>query len=230
MVASGGGPNASEVNGFVFKADIKKYFQSVDHGVLMGILAKRIKDKDVLWLIRKILDNHDAGTPGRGMPLGNWTSQFFANVYLNELDQYVKHNLRIKCYIRYVDDFVILHRSKDVLRGYKGEIERFLKGLKLDLHPQKCKIIPLSKGVDFLGFRIFYHHKLLRRKNIWKFKRKIGKEMISYGQGLSSAWQVLDSFNGWIAYAMHANTFQLRARMRSELQRRLLTKSHQTFK
>ena len=103
------------------------------------------------------------------MPLGNLTSQFFANVYLNESDYFIKHKLKVKYYIRYVDDFVILYESKEQLEKWKEEIDKFLKEkLKIELHTQKSRIIHLSKGVDFVGFRNFYHHKLLRKRNIIK--------------------------------------------------------------
>ena len=98
------------------------------------------------------------------MPLGNLTSQFFANIYLNELDKFVKHKLKAKYYLRYVDDFVILHSSKTHLKIWKNKINNFLnEKLKLELHPEKSRIIPLSKGIDFVGFRNFYYYKLLRK-------------------------------------------------------------------
>ena len=100
------------------------------------------------------------------MPLGNLTSQFFANVYLNELDFFVKHKLKIKYYIRYVDDFVVLHYSKQQLKIWKEKMNQFLKNeLKLELHPEKSKIVLLGGGVDFVGFRNFYQFKLLRKRN-----------------------------------------------------------------
>ncbi|MDO8563926.1 MAG: RNA-directed DNA polymerase [Nanoarchaeota archaeon] len=117
-----------------------------------------------------------ANNLGKGMPLGNLTSQFFANIYLNELDQFVKHNLKAKYYLRYVDDFIILNESKRQLEIWKVKIENFLRdNLKLTLHPQKSKIIPLSKGIDLVGFRNFYHFQLIRKRNIRKVVRKIEK-------------------------------------------------------
>ena len=108
------------------------------------------------------------------MPLGNLTSQFFANVYLNELDYFVKHKLKAKFYIRYVDDFVILHNSKDQLKKWKVDINKFLRDkLKLELHTQKSRIISLSRGIDFVGFRNFWYYKLLRERNIRKMYLKI---------------------------------------------------------
>jgi len=138
---------------YVLKADIKHYFQEVDHEKLLDIIKRRITGEKIIWLIEQILNNYKSE---KGMPLGNLTSQFFANVYLNELAQFVKHKLRAKCYIRYVDDFVILHNSKEQLNIWKSEINRFLKEkLELELHPNKSQILKLKKGIKFLGFRIF---------------------------------------------------------------------------
>jgi len=126
--------NAKDSNmvvGYALKADIKHYFSTVDHGVLMEILGKKIKDERVLRLIKRVLDGYETNMHGKGMPLGNMTSQFFANVYLNELDHFVKHTLKAKYYIRYVDDFVILHRSKEKLLSYKWMISNFLARLKI---------------------------------------------------------------------------------------------------
>lgn len=201
------------VYGFCLKADIKHYFQEVNHNILINILSRKIKDEKVIWLIRQILNNlPETRSPPpqqdkKGMPLGNLTSQFFANVYLNELDYFVKHTLKAKYYIRYVDDFVILHNSKAQLSVWKEEIERFLKEkLKLELHPQKSKIIPLSKGIDFVGFRNFYHFKLLRTRNI----RKIDAKILDYNEGKISKEKILEIFQGWNAYAKWANSFKLR--------------------
>lgn len=116
------------------------------------------------------------------MPLGNLTSQFFANVYLNELDYFVKHKLKAKYYIRYVDDFVIQHNSREQLSIWKEEINKFLKEeLKLELHQEKSRIIPLSRGIDFVGFRNFYYYKLLRKRNYTIYKNsKTSTDNIKY--------------------------------------------------
>ena len=146
----------------------------------------------------------------KGMPLGNLTSQFFANVYLNELDYFIKHQLKAKYYIRYVDDFIILHESKEQLEEWKLQIGEFLiNRLKLELHPQKSKIISLSRGVDFVGFRNFWHYKLLRKRNIRKMLKIIGK----YKNGEFSKEKMLESFQGWNAYAKWANTLNLRKKV-----------------
>jgi retron-type reverse transcriptase len=136
--------NSNQIKGYVLKADVRHYFQEVNHEILLKIISIKIKDERVLELIGKILVNGQE-KEGIGMPLGNLTSQFFANIYLNELDYFVKHKLKAKYYLRYVDDFMILHENKEQLEIWKEEIQRFLQdNLKLELHPEKSKIIPLS--------------------------------------------------------------------------------------
>ena len=137
--------NRNQVQGYVFKADISHYFDNVDHEILINIIKRKIGDGKLIWLIRKVLNNFNSPIKGKGMPLGNYTSQFFANVYLNGLDYFVKHELKAKYYIRYVDDFVILHRSKKRLEYFKKRIIEFLKEIKLEPHSEKSDIIPLQK-------------------------------------------------------------------------------------
>jgi len=122
--------NNNQIKGYCFKADIKHYFQEVNHNILLDIIKRKITDERVLWLIKRILDNNNSSNLGqiKGMPLGNLTSQFFANVYLNELDYFVKHKLKAKYYIRYVDDFVILHSSREQLLSWGGGDKRFSSG------------------------------------------------------------------------------------------------------
>ena len=195
---------------FCFKADIKHYFQEVDREVLLNILKRKISDEKVILLIKNILSYNALSLSekflSKGMPLGNLTSQFFANVYLNELDQFIKHKLRAKFYLRYVDDFVILHSSKSQLEIWKNQIDNFLKEkLKLELHPDKSKIISLSKGIDFVGFRNFYHYKLLRKRNIKNMKRKI--EL--FNQRDISQEKFSEIFQGWNAYAKWGDSYNL---------------------
>lgn len=187
---------------YVLKADVSHYFDEVKHEVLISILRRKIMDEKLIVLINKVLKNHSEKV---GMPLGNMTSQFFANVYLNELDQFVKHTLKAKYYIRYVDDFVILHQDKKILEDYKHKIDLFLRErLKLRLHPNKCKILLLKRGILFLGYRIFSFHRLLRKSNVRNMLRQTMK------RDYDSLCEYLE---GWIAYAKHANTFNLRNRI-----------------
>jgi len=201
--------NKNYVAGFCLKADIKHYFQEVNHDVLLNIISKKIKDEKSIKLIKKVLKNGEV-REGTGMPLGNLTSQFFANIYLNELDYFIKHKLKAKYYIRYVDDFVILHKSKIQLKIFEIGINKFLKEmLKIELHPQKSKVIPLSKGLDFIGFRNFYHFRLLRKRNI----RKINLNLCEFTQGKISKEKMFEIFQGWNAYAKWANTYNLRKKL-----------------
>jgi len=168
---------------YILKADIKNYFDTVNHNLLMKRLKKRIHDERIMSLIKVILDNHQSKRENKGIPLGNLTSQFFANVYLDVLDQFVKHKLRVKYYLRYVDDFVILHQSKTALEEYKKRINLFLNNeLDLKLHPEKSQVLRLEKGIGFLGFRIFYYHKILVKKNMRKFDNILNNFLIKAGE------------------------------------------------
>ena len=209
--------NNNMVFGYALKADIRHYFDSVDHEVMMQIIERKIKDKKVLWLMRKILDNHNCKVAGKGMPIGNLTSQFLANVYLNELDYFVKHKLKARYYIRYVDDFVILHSSRERLEIYKGKISDFLKTIKLELHPEKSKVVSLHAGVKLLGFRVFYEYKLLKKSNIRKMENRIEHFTEMYKDGIIEKAEIFESMEGWHAYAMHANTYKLRRVMMKKL-------------
>jgi retron-type reverse transcriptase len=195
---------------YVLKADIKQYFESVNHEVLLGIIRKKIKDDKVILLIKIILQNYKNDDKDKGMPLGNLTSQFFANVYLNELDYFIKNKLFIKSYIRYVDDFVIISENKKELQSYKKSINEFLETLGLELHPDKSKIIGLEKGVGFLGFRIFYYFKLLKNSNLQQFKRKLELFKKQFNGNLKDYDSIYASMEGWLAYTKTANTYGLR--------------------
>lgn len=206
-------------SGHIFKADIKRYFWEVNHMILFNIIKRKIKDKEVILLIKKILKNHNSTILGKGMPLGNLTSQFFANVYLNELDYFVKHTLKARYYIRYVDDFVIFHKNKTVLLYYKDEISKFLKKeLKLELHPEKTKIFPLFKGVTFLGFRVFYFYKLLKKSNHRRILKRV-EEFKEYSENEFSKKKILLSISGWEGYCKIGGkgTYNLRKNLKKEI-------------
>lgn len=237
------------ISGFALKCDIRHYFETVDHEILLSILGRRIKDAELLWLIQVILKNHKTDTPGkgivksperfgelsakpkpagrRGMPLGNLTSQFLANVYLSELDYFVKHELRAKYYIRYVDDFVILERNRVLLEAYMERIDSFLKReLKLELHPEKSKIIPIRSGITLLGFRVFLRYRLLKRSNqsrIWKRLRRFRERL---DRDETTKKHVLLSMAGWEGYAKMANTYKLRKRVWNEVNSMVRPKHH----
>lgn len=178
---------------YYLKFDISKYFYRVNHAVLMDILSRRIRDPDMLWLLDRIINSETRKfglPPGMspenctsemwlsdvGMPIGNLTSQLFANVYLNELDQFVKHKLKAKKYVRYMDDGVILSDSKTQLAEYLGQIALFLsEKLRLELN-KKTRIAPCDSGIEFVGYRIWPTHRIL--------KRQTARRMMRYAKGL----------------------------------------------
>jgi retron-type reverse transcriptase len=148
---------------WILKCDIKKFFASIDHEILLEMLSAYIPDKNILLLLQEVIKSFNSGIPGKGLPLGNLTSQLFCNIYMNELDQYVKHKLKAKYYLRYADDFVFFSTSKDELLNIIPQIALFLEErLKLRLHPDKVFIKTLASGVDFLGWTHFPHHRVLR--------------------------------------------------------------------
>ncbi len=147
---------------WVLKCDIRKFFASIDQKTLFAILKSHGLDANPIWLLQNVISSFHT-EHGKGLPLGNLTSQLLVNVYMNEFDQWVKHRLKGQYYIRYADDFVLMHTDKAVLEEYLNQISFFLKdNLKLDLHPNKVSITTLASGVDFLGWVHFPHHRVLR--------------------------------------------------------------------
>ena len=162
---------------WILKCDIKKFFASINHNILLEILTPRIQDENILWLLRQVVESFNAiDFVGVGLPLGNLTSQLFANIYLNEFDQFVKHRIKAKFYIRYADDFVILSENKTWLDEILPRIKNFLQDeLKLEIHPDKIFIKTLASGIDFLGWVHSPNHRVLRTstkrrmfKNLWE--------------------------------------------------------------
>jgi len=145
---------------FGLKCDIKKFFDSINHDILYGLIAKKIKDKNVLLLVDILIKSYEPG-----LPLGNVTSQLFANIYMNELDQFVKHKLKQKYYMRYSDDFIILSRNRKELVDLIVPIQQFLDSkLSLSLHPNKTIIRKFIQGFDWLGYVVLPNHRVIRTK------------------------------------------------------------------
>jgi RNA-directed DNA polymerase len=149
---------------WILKCDIRKFFASIEHRALLEILEQYIPDQKILLLLQEIIESFSStGQPGIGLPLGNLTSQLFVNIYMNEFDQFVKHKLKAKYYIRYADDFVIVSSNRDWLEIILPEIRNFLwNRLHLSLHPDKVSIRTLASGEDFLGWVHFSDHRVLR--------------------------------------------------------------------
>ncbi|MEK7077311.1 MAG: reverse transcriptase domain-containing protein [Patescibacteria group bacterium] len=147
---------------WVLKCDIQKFFASIDQEKLMRIIGRHIPERDMLWLLQKVVGSFESA-PGKGLPLGNLTSQLFVNIYMNEFDQFMKHRLKATQYIRYADDFVILSHDRPWLIHLLLHISAFLRDqLKLELHPGKVSITTLTSGIDFLGWVHFSDHRVLR--------------------------------------------------------------------
>lgn len=161
---------------YVLKCDVKKFFYSINHNILFNLISREINDIQVLNLVKVIIGSFCV-ISGKGLPLGNVTSQLFANIYLNELDQFVKHVLKEKYYIRYCDDFVIVNENKKYLQEIVRLLDNFLMfNLRLYLHPQKIEIRKLSQGIDFLGHVTLPHHRVLRTKTKKRIFKKLNKE------------------------------------------------------
>lgn len=159
---------------WVLKCDVRKFFASVDQSTLIKILEENIQDEGILWLLRRVISSFSSTKEGVGLPLGNLTSQLLVNIYLNELDQFIKHKLKIKNYIRYADDFVVLNEDRDYLIQLIPKIANFLdQKLKLKLHPDKVFIKTLASGVDFLGWVHFFDHRFLRTATKKKMFRNL---------------------------------------------------------
>lgn len=188
---------------YYLKTDIKSYFASIDHATLFSLVRRRIADRDVLDLVELILGSyHD--TPGAGIPLGNLTSQLFANVYLHELDMYVKHVLRCRHYIRYMDDFVLLHPSKRQLWEWRDAIAEFLASMHLQLHPRKQVVASTNSGIDFLGYVVFSDHIRLRNRNI----HRVYERMRRIEEGTFPR-DPMASIMSWMGYSIHADAYRL---------------------
>jgi len=181
---------------FILKCDIRKFFANIDHQTLKTILSKTVFDTDILWLLDTVIDSFETPNPiyaiaemKKGLPLGNLTSQLLVNIYMNEFDQFVKRELKVKYYIRYADDFVILQNDKIYLETILPKISQFLEEkLKLQLHPDKVFIKTLASGTDFLGWVHFPRHRVLRtttkRRMFKNLQKNYSKETIASYLGM----------------------------------------------
>lgn len=212
---------------YVLKCDIRKYFPSIDHAILKTLLRRKVGCPRTLTLLETIIDGSnpqdeindwfpgdDLLTPlerRRGLPIGNQTSQFFANVYLDPLDHFVKESIGCRRYIRYVDDFVILEDDKATLHDTLSALEAFLaERLRLRVHPRKRFVSPVTCGVDFLGYQVFPTHRRLRPVSGYRFARRLRKMAHKVSQGRMEFHKVRQRVASWIGHARHADTWGLR--------------------
>jgi retron-type reverse transcriptase len=207
---------------YVLKCDVAQYFASLDHAVLLDLIARKIKCKPTLALIRQIVDHSPPSEPcdwyfpgdtlftpyerRRGIPLGNQTSQFFANVYLDPLDQYLTRVLRVPAYCRYVDDFVVFGATKDQLKSTRDQITSELDKLRLRLHPAKSRIHQTKDGFRFLGWRLFPTHRRLCRENVARARRRLHNDLEMLQDGAISMEEFRCRLMAWIGHAKHGDT------------------------
>lgn len=211
---------------YVLKCDLVHFFPNIDHAVLQAQLRRVIADEDTLWLADQIL-NSGAGIharepayfPGddlfaalrpRGLPIGNQTSQFWANVYLNPLDHFVKRDLKCGGYVRYVDDFLLFAPDKPTLHAWKKAIIDYAASLRLTLHEPEAAVFPVNTGIPFLGWRVYPDHLRLKRRNGVAFQRRYAGLLSDLAAGWITLEQVQVSVQGWIAHVAHGDTWGLR--------------------
>ena len=201
-------------NGYVLKCDIRKYFDNIDHRILREKLRK-FPDEQVKELMFRFLDAYH-GESGKGIPLGNQSSQWFALYYLDSIDRLVKEKLRIKWYTRYMDDFILIHPDKAYLKSCLEEIRRAAAELSLELN-EKTQIFPLSQGVDYVGFRFYLTEtgkvvRRLRSSNKRRFKRRLQHFRRAYAAGEIGTEEINRSLASYMGHLSHGNTWHMRKR------------------
>jgi retron-type reverse transcriptase len=213
---------------YVLQCDVRQFFPSIDHAILKNEFARLIRDEKVLWLCDQILksgegvlaeeyemtwfekdDLFSVNRP-RGLPIGNLTSQFWANVYLNGFDHFVKRDLRCPAYVRYVDDFVLFSNDKRELSNCRSAIIQTLAELRLTLHEESAQVYPARAGIPFLGFRIFPDHRRVKRRKVVHFRRKLRRLLKNYSVGGLSFETLNASVQGWINHVRYADSWGLR--------------------
>jgi RNA-directed DNA polymerase len=218
---------------YALKMDVQRYFPSIDHALLKQKLRSYLKDQKLLTLLDRIIDSSrcepeqwvyfpgdDLFTQAErpvGIPIGNLTSQFFANLYLDDFDHFVKEQLKVKAYLRYVDDMVLLDNDKSRLADWRYECRNHLEKDRLKLHPRKAHISPVCLGIDLPGYRVLPEQRRLRNDNGYRFIRKLRRLAAGYAQGRLD-WQDIDpAVQSWIGHAKQADTQGLRERSFSEI-------------
>jgi len=215
---------------FVLKADVAQFFPSIDHSVLDGLLSRHIACRSTLELCRRIMASGDgilrseyrlqlfpgddlfAALRPRGLPIGNLTSQFWANVYLNRVDTLLQRELRLP-HVRYCDDLLVFANDKATLWAAQEALAQQMAMLRLTLHPVKTRLYQFDEGVEFVGYRLFRTHRRLRRVNVRQFVTRLRRQQHAYRRGELSAERVRASLRSWIAHASHADTYRLRSRL-----------------
>lgn len=200
---------------YYLKCDIRKFFESIDHAVLKRLLRRVFKDEKLLTLLDIIIDHRVPGTAtGRGLPIGNLTSQHFANFYLGELDHFIKDRHGVRGYVRYMDDFISFSNDKESLRVLLADIDRFVtEELKLELKESVTTLAPVTEGVPFLGFRIFTGIIRIKRENLVRMNQKIKKKEKLYLKGQITERNLIQSVSSIVAHVSHVNSLAARRKI-----------------
>jgi len=218
---------------YVLQCDIRQYFPSIDHAILKAILRRKIKCRDTLWLIDRIIDgSNPQGGDGeyflgdelltpierrRGLPIGNLTSQFFANMYLSGFDHVVKEQIKARQYLRYVDDFALFSDDADFLAEARLQLERHLAALRLKLHPVKSQLFETKVGVNFVGFRVLPDRLRVRASNLRRARHRSRQLQQMFRSGELSLPDLVQRLRSWEAHLRHGDTQRLRRRLFDEL-------------
>ncbi len=214
--------------GYFLQCDLRQFFPSIDHEILRGEFTRRIHDDDMLWLCDTILasgvgvlageydmawfpgDDLLAAIRPRGLPIGNLTSQFWANVYLNDFDHFIKRELKCPAYLRYVDDFVLFDDDPYRLKEWRKTIVEKLGRLRLTLHDERTRTFASTSGLPFLGFRLYPEYRLVKRRKVNHFRRKLGSLLSLYGRDEIPLSRLDASVQGWINHVRYADSWGLR--------------------
>lgn len=201
---------------WVLKCDVRKFFASIDHNILLSILREHITAQNILNLLTKVIQSFPSERKFVGLPLGNLTSQLFVNIYLNKFDQFVKNNLKVRYYIRFADDFVILSEDSRYLELILIQIKAYLYNeLKLELHPRKVSIETFASGVDFLGFINFANYRILRTKTKNRMFTKVKNKRDSCQKGLLPVESFNQSLQSYLGLLSHCNGYNLQKKLRA---------------
>jgi RNA-directed DNA polymerase len=203
---------------WALKCDIQKFYDSVCHETLLQLVAKRVRDPQTVELVRKVIGSFSVdGQQGRGLPIGNLTSQVFTNIFLHELDQFVKHELRVKQYARFSDDFVLLSHRRSELDEWLAKVRTFLaERLRLSLHPNKVTVRPLHQGIDFLGVVLLPHHRVLRTTTRRRMIRRLEQIFEGVRDDLEAAEALSQSIASYTGLLSHVNAWQLSLLIRNQ--------------
>lgn len=201
------------------KLDIKKFFDSIDHDILLQLFKRKIKDRDTLWFLEKIVQSYDSSQGlGMGLPIGNLTSQIFANIYLSELDYHTKRILRERFYFRYADDFIFLHPNRAHLERIEADVKNFVtERLRITVHPDKISYRKFTQGIDFVGYVLLPHYRVLRTKTKQRMFKKVMGKVREYNIGTLDESSLGQCNQSYLGLLKHCSGYRVKERLQNEI-------------